>query len=110
MAETMVVEGDDTVGITGTVMRRAEDKGSQGTRKAHVVLPPAEVSEFIRNRPSDAEGLKQLLFHLGFALAAAWCVKRAREEVGGGCAGVRFCIHWERDVWSVVHNGPSVLI
>ena len=86
MAETMVVEGDDTVGITGTVMRRAEDKGSQGTRKAHVVLPPAEVSEFIRNRPSDAEGLKQLLFHLGFALAAAWCVKRAREE--GSLAGL----------------------
>ena len=86
MAETMVVEGDDTVGITGTVMRRAEDKGSQGTRKAHVVLPPAEVSEFIRNRPSDAEGLKQLLFHRGFALAAAWCVKRAREE--GSLAGL----------------------
>jgi len=53
MAETMVVEGDDTVGITGTVMRRAEDKGSQGTRKAHVVLPPAEVpSSSATGRPT----------------------------------------------------------
>lgn len=104
MADTMIVEGDDTVKETGTEMRRQEDKvrstpsciqllflpqyspvrrqGSLGTstRKAHKVLPAAEVSSFIRNRPSDLEGTKQLLFHLSFALAAAWCVKHAREE------------------------------
>ena len=49
-------------------------------------MPAAEVSSFIRNRPSDLEGTKQLLFHLSFALAAAWCVKRAREE--GSIAGL----------------------
>jgi hypothetical protein len=44
------------------------------------------VSSFIRNRPSDLEGTKQLLFHLSFALAAAWCVKRSRDE--GSMAGL----------------------
>lgn len=63
-------------------------QGSLGTstRKAHNVLPAAEVSTFIRNRPSDLEGTKQLLFHLSFALAAAWCVKRSRDE--GSIAGL----------------------
>lgn len=83
-----VIEGDETAKETGTEMRRQEDKGSLGTstRKPHSVLPAADVSSFIRNRPSDLEGLKQLLFHLSFALAAAWCVKRAREE--GSTAGL----------------------
>jgi hypothetical protein len=83
-----VIEGDETAKETGTEMRRQEDKGSLGTstRKPHSVLPAADVSSFIRNRPSDLEGLKQLLFHLSFALAAAWCVKHAREE--GSTAGL----------------------
>ena len=86
MAEQMVVEGDDTAQLTGATMRRPEDRDAQSTRKSHSVLPAAEVSSFIRNRPSDVEGLKQLLFHMSFALAAACCVKKSREE--GSTAGL----------------------
>ena len=79
MADTMVVEGDDTVD-EGMRMRRSEDQGSLtgSKRKAHNVLDSKDVKEFIAGRPSDVEGLKQLLFHIGVALAAAWCVKYAR--------------------------------
>ena len=79
MAETMVVEGDDTVGITGTVMRRAEDKGSQGTRKAH---PPSRQtidrpSCLLRGKPSldsSRRGCERLVCYWSwFRSSGNWC-------------------------------------
>jgi hypothetical protein len=81
MADTMVIEGDDT--MRDRTMRREEDQasvGKAGTRRPASVLPSHLVRKYINGRPSDAEGLKQLLFHLACAIGAAWCVKYSRDS------------------------------
>jgi len=56
-------------------------KGKAQARLKHEVLPMKQVAkDYIRNRPSDVQGLLQLAFHAGMAIAAGIWVHHAREQ------------------------------
>jgi len=95
MADTMVIEGDDTADAAEGLRMTAETKELRGgkvvaaKRKGHSVLPSAEVKrDFIRGSPSDNEGLMQLFFHGAFVAAAIWMVSAGRAASNWWLIGV----------------------
>lgn len=73
-----VGDSDDETPHASGDGRRTSAKTKTNNSGGSAVLPRAEVArEFINGTPSDSEGLKQLCFHIGCAVAASLLVARS---------------------------------
>ena len=75
MADSMEIDATKTDGVC-TAM---DAVASKNRREANAkVLPAKEARAFINNRSSNAEGFKQLFFHVGFFAIGAYLVAQSR--------------------------------